>query len=133
MCLPQLLTQPETVWKYLLSLKNSWRRSSNISLPIYFNSSYVSYHDSTYPYNYSKEYWNLVAARLAFVIVFVFIVYSITSMIAWIIPDVPEYLKFKSEREKQVVREKLGKASDDEEESEEEDDLSVKATLASDI
>lgn len=54
-------------------------------------------------------------------------------MIAWIIPDVPEYLKFKSEREKQVVREKLGKASDDEEESEEEDDLSVKATLASDI
>ena len=74
-----------------------------------------------------------MAARLAFVIVFVFIVYSITSMIAWIIPDVPEYLKFKSEREKQVVREKLGKASDDEEESEEEDDLSAKATLASDI
>lgn len=54
-------------------------------------------------------------------------------MIAWIIPDVPGYLKFKSEREKQVVREKLGKASDDEEESEEEDGLSVKATLASDI
>lgn len=42
-------------------------------------------------------------------------------MIAWIVPDVPENLKFKMEREKQVVKEKLGVASDDEEESEDED------------
>ena len=42
-------------------------------------------------------------------------------MIAWIIPDVPENLKFKQEREKQVVKEKLGVPSDDEEESEDED------------
>ena len=42
-------------------------------------------------------------------------------MIAWIVPDVPENLKFKMEREKQVVKEKLGIASDDEEESEDED------------
>ena len=42
-------------------------------------------------------------------------------MIAWVIPDVPENLKFKQEREKQVIKEKLGAPSDDEEESEDED------------
>lgn len=93
--------------------------------------SYTSYRESTYPYGYSKEYWNVVAARLAFVIVFVFVVYLFTSMIAWIIPDVPEYLEFKSQREKQVVREKLGKASEDV--SEEEDGSSSKPKRASDV
>ena len=42
-------------------------------------------------------------------------------MIAWVIPDVPENLKFKQEREKQVIKEKLGAPSDDEEDSEDED------------
>ena len=93
--------------------------------------SYTSYRESKYPYGYSKEYWNVVAARLAFVIVFVFVVYLLTSTIAWIIPDVPEYLEFKSQREKQVVREKLGKASEDE--SEEEDGRSSKPKRASDF
>lgn len=82
---------------------------------------YSGYRENTYPYRHSKEYWNLIAARLAFVVVFHFVVHSITSMIAWIIPDVPENLKFKQEREKQVVKEKLGVPSDDEEESEDED------------
>ena len=85
-----------------------------------FSSRYSSYRDSTYPYNYSKEYWNLVAARLAFVVVFQFVVYSITGFIAWVVPDVPEDLQFKDEREKQVVKEKLGTTSDDEDDSEEE-------------
>ena len=61
-------------------------------------------------------------------------------MIAWIVPDVPENLKFKTEREKQVVKQKLGVASDDEEseeEEEEEEDVTDKtsqaAVLKSDI
>ncbi|XP_068760659.1 anoctamin-4-like [Montipora capricornis] len=78
---------------------------------------YASYRDSAYPYNYSKEYWNLVAARLAFVVAFQFVVYSVTNMIAWIVPDVPEDLQFTEEREKQVVKEKLGTVSDEENES----------------
>ncbi|CAH3023703.1 unnamed protein product [Porites evermanni] len=93
--------------------------------------SYSSYRESTYPYGYSKEYWNVVAARLAFVIAFIFVVYSLTSMIAWIIPDVPEHLEFKNQRENQVVREKLGTASEDE--SEEEDGRSAKPIRASDV
>lgn len=97
---------------------------------------YSSYRDSTYPYNYSKEYWNLVAARLAFVIVFQFVVYSITGFIAWIVPDVPEDLQFKDEREKQVVKEKLGTTSDDDDDSEEDREdnaVSDRPVLMSDL
>ena len=55
-------------------------------------------------------------------------------MIAWIVPDVPENLKFKMEREKQVVKEKLGVASDDEESEEDVTDKTSHATvLKSDI
>ena len=57
-------------------------------------------------------------------------------MIAWIVPDVPENLKFKMEREKQVVKEKLGVASDDEESQDEEDETAItiqKPVLKSDI
>lgn len=57
---------------------------------------------------------------MAFVVVFQFVVYSITGFIAWVVPDVPEDLQFKDEREKQVVKEKLGTTSDDEDDSEEE-------------
>ena len=87
-------------------------------------------------YNHSEQYWNLIAARLAFVVVFFFVVHSITAMIAWIVPDVPANLKFKMEREKQVVKQKLGVASDDEE-SEDEEDVTDKTShetvLKSDI
>ena len=58
-----------------------------------------------------------MAARLAFVVAFQFVVYSVTNMIAWIVPDVPEDLQFTDEREKQVVKEKLGTVSDEENES----------------
>ena len=75
----------------------------------------------------------MVAARLAFVVVFQFVVYSLSSLIAWIIPDVPENLKFKREREKQVVKEKLGTASEDEDESGEEDDELPRPALTSDM
>ena len=57
-------------------------------------------------------------------------------MIAWIVPDVPENLKFKMEREKQVVKEKLGVASDDEESEDEEDEtdtLSQRPVFKADI
>lgn len=66
-------------------------------------------------------------------VVFQFVVYSLTGLIAWIIPDVPEDLQFKEEREKQVVKEKLGTASDDEDDSGEEDAEDEKPVLMSHI
>lgn len=78
----------------------------------------------------------MVAARLAFVIVFQFVVYSITGFIAWVVPDVPEDLQFKDEREKQVVKEKLGTTSDDDDDSEEDREdnaVSDRPVLMSDL
>lgn len=70
----------------------------------------------------------MVAARLAFVVVFQFLVYSITSLIAWVVPDVPENLKFKQERERQVVKEKLGVPSDDDDSGEDGENDADKTT-----
>ena len=36
--------------------------------------------------------------------VFQFIVYTITGFIAWLVPDRPDELQFKAEREKQVIK-----------------------------
>lgn len=65
---------------------------------------YKGYYKDSYPYKRSSEYWNILAARLAFVFVFQFVVYTITAFIAWVIPDVPEELKFKMRREKELEK-----------------------------
>lgn len=65
---------------------------------------YKGYHEDFYPYKRSREYWNILAARLAFVFVFQFIVYFITTFIAWIIPDIPEELEYKKKREKELEK-----------------------------
>lgn len=65
---------------------------------------YKGYHDNFYPYKRSSEYWNILAARLAFVFVFQLTVYFITTFIAWIIPDIPEELEYKKKREKELEK-----------------------------
>lgn len=65
---------------------------------------YKGYHNNYYPYNRSTEYWNILAARLAFVFVFQFTVYAIASFIAWIVPDTPEELEYKMKREKELAK-----------------------------
>lgn len=89
---------------------------------------YRGYHDNTYPYGYSRTYWHLLTARLAFVFVFQFIVYTITGFIAWLVPDRPAELQFKAEREKQVIKtvfQETEDYSDIEEYSDNDDDTEV--------
>lgn len=74
---------------------------------------YRGYHDNNYPYGYSRTYWHLLTARLAFVFVFQFIVYAITGFIAWLVPDRPDELQFKAEREKQVIKTVFHDSGDD--------------------
>ena len=69
-----------------------------------FSLRYKGYYQNSYPYKRSSEYWNILAARLAFVFVFQFVVYGITGFIAWVIPDVPEELVFKMKREKELEK-----------------------------
>ena len=70
----------------------------------FFPLRYKGYYQNSYPYKRSSEYWNILAARLAFVFVFQFVVYAITGFIAWAIPDVPEELAFKMKREKELEK-----------------------------
>ena len=65
---------------------------------------YSGYFDSTSPYKQNKQYWHVIAARLAFVFVFQFSVYLITSFIGWLVPDVPRDLELKSKRETHLTK-----------------------------
>ena len=74
---------------------------------------YKGYHNNYYPYDRSTEYWNILAARLAFVFVFQFVVYAIASFIAWIVPDTPEELEYKMKREKELAKTLLQDSNND--------------------
>lgn len=67
----------------------------------------------TPPYKQNKQYWHIIAARLAFVFVFQFSVYLITSFIAWLVPDVPKDLELKAKREKHLTKLAFKKKHDD--------------------
>ena len=65
------------------------------------------------PYKQNKQYWHIIAARLAFVFVFQFSVYLITSFIAWAVPDVPKDLDLKVKRENHLAKLAFKKKNDD--------------------
>lgn len=67
----------------------------------------------TPPYKQNKQYWHIIAARLAFVFVFQFSVYLITSFISWAVPDVPKDLDLKVKREKHLAKLAFKKKNDD--------------------
>jgi len=51
---------------------------------------YPGYYEQHAPYDRSRTYWVILAARLIFVIVFQMFVFTVTQVIAYIIPDIPE-------------------------------------------
>ncbi|KAK3782661.1 hypothetical protein RRG08_037665 [Elysia crispata] len=56
-------------------------------------------------YRRSTAFWHILTARLAFVCVFENVVVVITSLIAWLIPDVPTLLKEQIRREAYITNE----------------------------
>jgi len=56
-------------------------------------------------YEYTDVYWHILAARFLFVVVFQNFCYAVTSLIAWLIPDVPEKLKLLMRREVYITNE----------------------------
>jgi len=78
---------------------------------LYFR--YPGYFDMNPPYKQNKHYWHIIAARLAFVFVFQFSVYLITSFIAWAVPDVPKDLDLKVKRENHLAKVAFKKKNDD--------------------
>ncbi|XP_076467087.1 anoctamin-1-like isoform X3 [Babylonia areolata] len=69
------------------------------------------YRDFRYPpghtdqYEYSDIFWHVLASRLAFVVIFENLVVVVTSLIAWLIPDVPVLLKEQIRREAYITSE----------------------------
>ncbi|CAG5129014.1 unnamed protein product, partial [Candidula unifasciata] len=56
-------------------------------------------------YRRSIEFWHILAARLAFVVLFENVVVVITSLLSWLIPDVPAVLKEQIRREAYITNE----------------------------
>lgn len=52
------------------------------------------------PYEISKEFWAVLAARLAFVIVFQNVVMLMSDVVDWIIPDIPKDISLQIHKEK---------------------------------
>ncbi|XP_038604720.1 anoctamin-7 [Tachyglossus aculeatus] len=76
---------------------------------------FVSEHNLTCRYqafreengHYSLTYWNLLAIRLAFVIVFEHVVFLIAWMIDLLVPDIPESVEIKVKREYYMAKQAL--------------------------
>ncbi|XP_056131842.1 anoctamin-2b [Lampris incognitus] len=54
-------------------------------------------------YQFSKQYWCVLAARLAFVILFQNLVMFLSLLVAWLIPDVPKTIVEQLKREKTLL------------------------------
>ncbi|XP_060796914.1 anoctamin-1a isoform X2 [Neoarius graeffei] len=78
---------------------------------------YKDYRDAPWsdtPYEQSRAFWNILAARLAFVIVFQNVVMLMSDFVDWIIPDIPKDISLQMHKEKNVIvelfmKEELGK------------------------
>ncbi|XP_040019050.2 anoctamin-1-like isoform X2 [Gasterosteus aculeatus] len=79
---------------------------------------YKDYRDppwSTTPYEISKEFWAVLAVRLAFVIVFQNVVMLMSDIVDWLIPDIPKDISLQIHKEKILLvdlflKEEQGKA-----------------------
>ncbi|XP_063218601.1 anoctamin-4 [Bacillus rossius redtenbacheri] len=56
-------------------------------------------------YELSPVYWHVFAARLAFVVVFEHLVFALTGIMAYVIPDVPSEVRTQIQREKMLANE----------------------------
>ncbi|XP_061570126.1 anoctamin-4-like [Cololabis saira] len=66
--------------------------------------------DSADPYSYTLQFWHVLAARLAFIIVFEHMVFAIKTLIAYLIPDLPKDLRDRMRREKYLIQEMMYEA-----------------------
>nr|XP_004553295.2 anoctamin-1 [Maylandia zebra] len=71
---------------------------------------YKDYRDppwATDSYTFSKQYWSVLAAKLAFVIFFQNLAMFLSMLVAWMIPDVPRSLREQLKKENMLLMEFL--------------------------
>uniref|UniRef100_A0A672KQC6 Anoctamin n=1 Tax=Sinocyclocheilus grahami TaxID=75366 RepID=A0A672KQC6_SINGR len=67
---------------------------------------YKDYRDppwSATPYEFSREFWAILAARLAFVIVFQNVVMLMSDFVDWLIPDIPKDISIQIHKERNLI------------------------------
>ncbi|RXG53174.1 Anoctamin-3 [Armadillidium vulgare] len=62
------------------------------------------------PYEFTLQFWHVFTARLAFIIIFEHVVFILTGIVAWAIPDIPVEIKNQIKMEKKVEKETLFQA-----------------------
>lgn len=66
-------------------------------------SSYRDFRESAGPlYSQTTIYWNVTAARLAFIIVFEHVIFFIIYLMEWLVPDVPREIRNKIDHERYI-------------------------------
>uniref|UniRef100_A0AAQ5XUF0 Anoctamin n=1 Tax=Amphiprion ocellaris TaxID=80972 RepID=A0AAQ5XUF0_AMPOC len=83
--------------------------------PAWFNSSITTcrYRDYRYPpghekqYSHTMQFWHILAAKLAFIIIMEHVVFVVKFLVAWLIPDVPSDVRARVKRERYLVQEYL--------------------------
>ncbi|XP_038667121.1 anoctamin-2-like isoform X2 [Scyliorhinus canicula] len=58
---------------------------------------------SDHAYDYSKQYWAILAARLTFVIIFQNLVMVLSEVLVWLISDVPKDISVRMKKEKNLL------------------------------
>jgi hypothetical protein len=64
--------------------------------------SYRDFRASINPYDYTITYWNVLAARLSFIIVFEHLVFFTIYLLQWLVPDVPKKIQDKIDHERYI-------------------------------
>uniref|UniRef100_H2U331 Anoctamin n=1 Tax=Takifugu rubripes TaxID=31033 RepID=H2U331_TAKRU len=87
------------------------------TLWIYFRCFFVlfpcRYRDYRYPpghqkqYTHTMQFWHILAAKLAFIIIMEHVVFLVKFFVAWMIPDVPSDVRARIKRERYLVQEYL--------------------------
>ncbi|XP_073724451.1 anoctamin-5 isoform X2 [Misgurnus anguillicaudatus] len=84
--------------------------------PEWFNSTYMTtcrYRDYRYPPGHEKQYmhtmqfWHILAAKFAFIIIMEHVVFVVKFFVAWLIPDVPSEVTARIKRERYLIQEYL--------------------------
>ncbi|XP_027898482.1 anoctamin-5 isoform X3 [Xiphophorus couchianus] len=81
--------------------------------PMWLNITTCRYRDYRYPPGHEKQYfhtmqfWHILAAKLAFIIIMEHVVFLVKYFVAWLIPDVPSDVRARVKRERFLVHEYL--------------------------
>uniref|UniRef100_A0A8C6WFF5 Anoctamin n=1 Tax=Neogobius melanostomus TaxID=47308 RepID=A0A8C6WFF5_9GOBI len=74
---------------------------------------FFRYRDYRYPpgheeeYKHTMQFWHILAAKMAFIIIMEHVVFVVKFFVAWMIPDVPSGVKARIKRERYLIQEYL--------------------------